>query len=139
MQSHFLNLKLFILSSGLLFQEHYNISQLLSELIRIGRDSISQYTEIEDPLLLTLERKDTVENLVTKMFEDLSKPTADSVIMAGIGILSSMMEIKRPVIEGMEELITPIDLERIANGMLNSYILQLLICLLYTSPSPRDS
>lgn len=106
------------------FQEHYNISQLLSELIRIGRDSISQYTETEDPLLLTLERKETVEKLVTTMFEDLTKPHADSIIMAGIGILSSMMEIKRPIIEGMEELITPIDLERIANGTQNIYLIR---------------
>ena len=36
---------------------HYNSSQLLGELLRIGRDSISQDVGIEeDPLLLTLEK-----------------------------------------------------------------------------------
>lgn len=98
-------------------ENHYNISQLLSELIRIGRDSISQCSETEDPLLLTFEKKETVEKLLDAMFTDSSGSNADSSVLAGITILSSLMEIKRPVIEGMEEFITQIDLERIANGI----------------------
>ena len=38
--------------------------------------------------------------------------------MAGVATFLSMMEVTRPVIEGMEEIITQNDLERIADGQL---------------------
>ena len=50
------------------------------------------------------------------MFEDGAQ-RSNSTILSGIATLSSMMEIKRPVIESAEELITPNDLERIARGL----------------------
>ncbi|XP_066935183.1 serine/threonine-protein phosphatase 6 regulatory subunit 3-like [Clytia hemisphaerica] len=98
-------------------EKHDNVSQLLCEVIKIGRDSISQYTEIEDPLLITLEKKETMQSLVGMMLEDQDGENSDSSIMAGVATFQSMMEITRPVIEGMEEIITPTDLERIANGI----------------------
>lgn len=99
-------------------EKHYNSSQLLSELVRIGRDSISQYTESEDdPLLVTLERKDTMEKLLSTIFQSPGELNSDSSVVHGICMLASMLEIRRPALEGMEELITPMDVERIARGV----------------------
>lgn len=50
------------------------------------------------------------------MLEDRDGPHSDSSIMAGVATFLSMMEVTRPVIEGMEEIITQSDLERIADG-----------------------
>lgn len=51
------------------------------------------------------------------MLEDRDGPHSDSSIMAGVATFLSMMEVTRPVIEGMEEIITQSDLERIADGV----------------------
>ena len=58
-----------------------------------------------------------MQSLVSMMLEDQEGENSDSSIMAGVATFQSMMEITRPVIEGMEEIITPTDLERIANGL----------------------
>jgi len=102
--------------------KHYYASQLLSELTRIGRDCISQYTESEDdPLLITLEKKDTANLLLDTMLNDLEKQAnSDSSIVNGVSTLLSMIEMKRPTVEGVEELITPMDVERIVQGVHNT-------------------
>ena len=65
---------------------------------------------------LNFLRKETMECLVKTMLEDRDGPHSDSSIMAGVATFLSMMEVTRPVIEGMEEIITQSDLERIADG-----------------------
>lgn len=77
---------------------------------------------------LPFHRRETVEKLLNKMFEDTSLPNSDSSVLSGIATLSSMMEVKRPVIEGAEELITPTDLERIAQGRL--FLFKIFTCVL---------
>lgn len=98
---------------------HCNSSQLLAELIRIGRDTISRSVGGEDdPLLVTLEKKETTDKLFSLMFENVEEAsTSDSTLVNGINIIISLLEIKRPVIEGAEELITEADIERIAQGV----------------------
>lgn len=61
-------------------------------------------------------RKETMECLVKTMLADREGANSDSSIMAGVATFLSMMEVTRPVIEGMEEIITQNDLERIADG-----------------------
>ncbi|XP_065668626.1 serine/threonine-protein phosphatase 6 regulatory subunit 3 isoform X2 [Hydra vulgaris] len=94
---------------------HYNAGQLLSELLRIGRDSMSQFEFDEDPLLRTLEKKETVEHLLNVMFNDLHGLYADSSMVNGITFLGSLIEVKRPEepTDGMEDIIHPIDHERL--------------------------
>ena len=57
-----------------------------------------------------------MESLAQTMMQDQEGPNSDSSVMAGVATLSSVMEITRPVIEGMEEIITPTHLEKMANG-----------------------
>lgn len=97
---------------------HYNVAQLLGDLIRIGRDTISQEVGAEeDPLLLTFESKDTIESLFSVILDNCELGNSDSTVVNGISIVNSLLEIKRPAIEGMEELITQKDVERIAQGV----------------------
>lgn len=100
--------------------KHFYAGQLLCELVHIGRESISQFLDadensVENPLLLTLENKEVIGSLLTVIFDGVDQPYSDSAILNGISVLSSLIEIKRPTIEGMEELI-PVDIERIAQG-----------------------
>ena len=52
------------------------------------------------------------------MFTEMEGTNTDSALVNGISIILSLLEIKRPIIEGAEELITEMDIERIAQGIL---------------------
>ena len=63
-------------------------------------------------------RKETVEQLLNVMFDDLHAPYADSSVVNGIVFLGSLIETKRSdePNDGMEEIILPIDQERLTKG-----------------------
>ena len=50
------------------------------------------------------------------MFDGPDEPNSDSSIINGIGVLSSLIEVKRNTIEGMEELMSPMDVDRVSQG-----------------------
>lgn len=58
-----------------------------------------------------------MEKLLSTIFQSPGELNSDSSVVHGICMLASMLEIRRPALEGMEELITPMDVERIARGM----------------------
>jgi len=101
-------------------------AQLLSELVHIGRDGMSSHfldseeQHVDNPLLCTLEKREVLEKLLTVMFGEASDTTeggtqnhhSEASVVNGISVLTSLIEIKRPIIEGMEELISPMEVEK---------------------------
>ncbi|XP_027886557.1 serine/threonine-protein phosphatase 6 regulatory subunit 2 isoform X6 [Xiphophorus couchianus] len=77
-----------------------NASQTLCDIIRLSRDQASQLQEISqpDPLLTVLESQECVEQLLQNMF---SGEMAESCIVSGIQVLLTLLEIRRPVVDGV--------------------------------------
>ncbi|XP_014854275.1 PREDICTED: serine/threonine-protein phosphatase 6 regulatory subunit 2-like isoform X1 [Poecilia mexicana] len=77
-----------------------NASQTLCDIIRLSRDQASQLQEISqpDPLLAVLESQECVEQLLQNMF---SGERAESCIVSGIQVLLTLLEIRRPVVDGV--------------------------------------
>lgn len=71
---------------------------------------------------LLFSRQETIEKLFSVIFDDVDHPNSDSSIVNGINTILSMIEIRRSTNEGMEELITPMDVERVAQGLYFSCI-----------------
>lgn len=68
-------------------------------------------------------RKGITEKLFSVMFTETEGTNSDSTLVNGISIIMSLLEVKRPIIEGAEELITEMDIERIAQGILRRIII----------------
>ncbi|XP_030586521.1 serine/threonine-protein phosphatase 6 regulatory subunit 2-like isoform X2 [Archocentrus centrarchus] len=77
-----------------------NASQTLCDIIRLSRDQASQLQEISqpDPLLAVLESQECVEQLLQNMF---SGERTESCIVNGIQVLLTLLEIRRPVVDGV--------------------------------------
>uniref|UniRef100_A0A673WIS2 Protein phosphatase 6, regulatory subunit 3 n=1 Tax=Salmo trutta TaxID=8032 RepID=A0A673WIS2_SALTR len=74
---------------------HSNASQSLCEIIRLSRDQMFQVQGCSepDPLLATLEKQETVEQLLSNIFD---KEKNDSAIVSVIQILLTLFETRRP-------------------------------------------
>ncbi|KAJ8340092.1 hypothetical protein SKAU_G00347250 [Synaphobranchus kaupii] len=85
---------------------HSNASQSLCEIIRLSRDQLFQMqSSLEpDPLLATLEKKETVEQLLFNIFD---KEKSESAIVSVIQILLTLFETRRPAFEGHLDADTP--------------------------------
>uniref|UniRef100_A0A3Q3J516 Protein phosphatase 6, regulatory subunit 3 n=1 Tax=Monopterus albus TaxID=43700 RepID=A0A3Q3J516_MONAL len=81
---------------------HSNASQSLCEIIRLSRDQMFQVQGCSepDPLLATLEKQETVEQLLSNIF---SKEKNESAIVSVIQILLTLFETRRPAFEGHME------------------------------------
>ncbi|XP_026220988.1 serine/threonine-protein phosphatase 6 regulatory subunit 2 isoform X3 [Anabas testudineus] len=77
-----------------------NASQTLCDIIRLSRDQANQLQEISqaDPLLTVLESQECVEQLLQNMF---SGERTESCIVNGIQVLLTLLEIRRPVVDGV--------------------------------------
>lgn len=77
-----------------------NASQTLCDIIRLSRDQANQLQEISqpDPLLTVLESQECVEQLLQNMF---SAECTESCIVNGIQVLLTLLEIRRPVVDGV--------------------------------------
>lgn len=77
-----------------------NASQTLCDIIRLSRDQANQLQEMSqpDPLLTVLESQECVEQLLQNMF---SGETTESCIINGIQVLLTLLEIRRPVVDGV--------------------------------------
>ncbi|XP_070545251.1 serine/threonine-protein phosphatase 6 regulatory subunit 3-like isoform X8 [Ptychodera flava] len=103
--------------------KHSNASLTVCELIRLGREQMSQYQETadEDPLLATIEQKETVSMLMNYM---LHEEKSESALANGVAILLSLTEFKKcgqgyfwySRLDGQEQL-TALDAERLAKGV----------------------
>ncbi|XP_076799633.1 serine/threonine-protein phosphatase 6 regulatory subunit 3-like isoform X1 [Clavelina lepadiformis] len=98
---------------------HCNSAQSLCDIIRLSREHMytMQESAQEDPLLATLERKETVQLLLKHMFD---YGINESVIINGISVLLALLEIRRPAPFGFPEMapeLTQLDVERLACGV----------------------
>uniref|UniRef100_A0A667Z6Y5 Protein phosphatase 6 regulatory subunit 2 n=1 Tax=Myripristis murdjan TaxID=586833 RepID=A0A667Z6Y5_9TELE len=77
-----------------------NASQTLCDIIRLSRDQANQLQEISepDPLLAALESQECVGQLLQNMF---SGERTESCIVNGIQVLLTLLEIRRPVVDGV--------------------------------------
>ncbi|XP_049579992.1 serine/threonine-protein phosphatase 6 regulatory subunit 2 isoform X1 [Syngnathus scovelli] len=77
-----------------------NASQTLCDIIRLSRDQANQLQEMSqpDPLLTVLESQECVERLLRNMF---SGDRTESCIINGIQVLLTLLEIRRPVVDGV--------------------------------------
>ncbi|KAM6973496.1 serine/threonine-protein phosphatase 6 regulatory subunit 3 [Aplochiton taeniatus] len=78
---------------------HSNASQSLCEIIRLSRDQMFQVQGCSepDPLLATLEKQETVEQLLSNIFD---REKNESAIVSVIQILLTLFETRRPAFEG---------------------------------------
>ncbi|XP_064193173.1 serine/threonine-protein phosphatase 6 regulatory subunit 3-like isoform X1 [Anguilla rostrata] len=86
--------------------KHSNASQSLCEIIRLSRDQLFQVqSSLEpDPLLATLEKQETVEQLLSNIFD---QEKSESAIVSVIQILLTLFETRRPAFEGHLDADTP--------------------------------
>ncbi|KAM6223554.1 serine/threonine-protein phosphatase 6 regulatory subunit 1 [Rhynchocyon petersi] len=80
--------------------QHSNASQSLCDIIRLSREQMIQVQDSPepDPLLTTLEKQETIEQLLSNMFEG---EQSQSVIVNGIQVLLTLLEPRRPRSESM--------------------------------------
>uniref|UniRef100_F6UNS9 Uncharacterized protein n=1 Tax=Ciona intestinalis TaxID=7719 RepID=F6UNS9_CIOIN len=98
---------------------HCNSAQSLCDIIRLSREHMYTLQESaqDDPLLNTLERKETVQLLLKHMFDG---GISESVTINGISVLLALLEIRRPAPFGFPEMapeLTQLDVERLACGV----------------------
>eukprot|EP00062_Callorhinchus_milii_P023530 gi/632982470/ref/XP_007908154.1/ PREDICTED: serine/threonine-protein phosphatase 6 regulatory subunit 1 [Callorhinchus milii] len=76
--------------------QHSNASQSLCDIIRLSREQMIQIQDSPEPdqLLATLEKQETIEQLLSNMFEDGERD--ESVIVNGIQVLLTLLETRRP-------------------------------------------
>ncbi|XP_023592142.1 serine/threonine-protein phosphatase 6 regulatory subunit 1 isoform X2 [Trichechus manatus latirostris] len=103
--------------------QHSNASQSLCDIIRLSREQMIQVQDSPepDPLLSTLEKQETIEQLLSNMFEG---EQSQSVIVNGIQVLLTLLEPRRPRSESMtmNNFFCSVDgqLELLAQGTLES-------------------
>ncbi|XP_023399347.2 serine/threonine-protein phosphatase 6 regulatory subunit 1 isoform X2 [Loxodonta africana] len=103
--------------------QHSNASQSLCDIIRLSREQMIQVQDSPepDPLLVTLEKQETIEQLLSNMFEG---EQSQSVIVNGIQVLLTLLEPRRPRSESMtmNNFFCSVDgqLELLAQGTLES-------------------
>ncbi|XP_037675395.1 serine/threonine-protein phosphatase 6 regulatory subunit 1 isoform X3 [Choloepus didactylus] len=84
--------------------QHSNAAQSLCDIIRLSREQMVQVQDSPEPdqLLATLEKQETIEQLLSNMFEGEQNP---SVIINGIQVLLTLLEPRRPSVDGQLELL----------------------------------
>ncbi|XP_075392681.1 serine/threonine-protein phosphatase 6 regulatory subunit 1 isoform X2 [Tenrec ecaudatus] len=103
--------------------QHSNASQSLCDIIRLSREQMIQGQDSPepDPLLGTLEKQETIEQLLSNMFEG---EQSQSVIINGIQVLLTLLEPRRPRSEAttMNNFFCSVDgqLELLAQGALDN-------------------
>ncbi|XP_069314301.1 serine/threonine-protein phosphatase 6 regulatory subunit 1 [Eulemur rufifrons] len=103
--------------------QHSNASQSLCDIIRLSREQMIQVQDSPEPdqLLATLEKQETIEQLLSNMFEGEQSP---SVLVSGIQVLLTLLEPRRPRSESvtMNNFFSSVDgqLELLAQGALDS-------------------
>ncbi|XP_036130745.1 serine/threonine-protein phosphatase 6 regulatory subunit 1 isoform X2 [Molossus molossus] len=102
--------------------QHSNASQSLCDIIRLSREQVIQVQDSPepDPLLTTLEKQETIEQLLSNMLEGELNP---SVLVSGIQVLLTLLEPRRPrsesvvvnnffsSVDGQLELLAPAPLD----------------------------
>ncbi|XP_055001956.1 serine/threonine-protein phosphatase 6 regulatory subunit 1 isoform X2 [Sorex araneus] len=80
--------------------QHSNASQSLCDIIRLSREQMIQVQETPEPdqLLATLEKQETIEQLLSNMLEGEQSP---SVLVNGVQVLLTLLEPRRPRSESM--------------------------------------
>ncbi|XP_004405091.1 PREDICTED: serine/threonine-protein phosphatase 6 regulatory subunit 1 [Odobenus rosmarus divergens] len=75
--------------------QHSNASQSLCDIIRLSREQMIQAQDSPEPdqLLATLEKQETIEQLLSNMLEG---EQSQSVIVSGIQVLLTLLEPRRP-------------------------------------------
>ncbi|XP_036288403.1 serine/threonine-protein phosphatase 6 regulatory subunit 1 isoform X3 [Pipistrellus kuhlii] len=75
--------------------QHSNASQSLCDIIRLSREQVIQVQDSPEPdqLLATLERQETIEQLLSNMLEGQLNP---SVLVNGVQVLLTLLEPQRP-------------------------------------------
>ncbi|XP_013364694.1 PREDICTED: serine/threonine-protein phosphatase 6 regulatory subunit 1 isoform X1 [Chinchilla lanigera] len=105
--------------------QHSNASQSLCDIIRLSREQMMQGQDSPEPdqLLATLEKQETIEQLLSNMFE--GEPS-QSVLVSGIQVLLTLLEPRRPRSESvtMSNFFSSVDgqLELLAQGALDSAV-----------------
>ncbi|XP_049756160.1 serine/threonine-protein phosphatase 6 regulatory subunit 1 isoform X4 [Elephas maximus indicus] len=96
--------------------QHSNASQSLCDIIRLSREQMIQVQDSPepDPLLVTLEKQETIEQLLSNMFEG---EQSQSVIVNGIQVLLTLLEPRRPSVDGQLELLAQGTLESPASSI----------------------
>ncbi|KAL2762760.1 serine/threonine-protein phosphatase 6 regulatory subunit 1 [Daubentonia madagascariensis] len=103
--------------------QHSNASQSLCDIIRLSREQMIQVQDSPEPdqLLATLEKQETIEQLLSNMFEGEQSP---SVLVSGIQVLLTLLEPRRSRSESvtMNNFFSSMDgqLELLAQGALDS-------------------
>lgn len=80
--------------------QHSNASQSLCDIIRLSREQMIQVQDTPEPdqLLATLEKQETIEQLLSNMLEGEQSP---SVLVSGVQVLLTLLEPRRPRSESM--------------------------------------
>ncbi|XP_027628391.1 serine/threonine-protein phosphatase 6 regulatory subunit 1 isoform X1 [Tupaia chinensis] len=105
--------------------QHSNAAQSLCDIIRLSREQTSHVQDSPEPdqLLATLEKQETVEQLLSNMFEGAPSP---SVVVSGVQVLLTLLEPRRPRSESatMNNFFSSVDgqLELLAQGALESTV-----------------
>ncbi|XP_072889784.1 serine/threonine-protein phosphatase 6 regulatory subunit 3-like isoform X2 [Hemitrygon akajei] len=90
--------------------QHSNASQSLCDIIRLSREQMIQIQDSPEPdqLLATLEKQETIKQLLSNMFDGEKN---ESVIVNGIQVLLTLLETRRPRSDlgGMSGLFCNID------------------------------
>ncbi|XP_021342172.1 serine/threonine-protein phosphatase 6 regulatory subunit 3-like isoform X4 [Mizuhopecten yessoensis] len=108
---------------------HCNAAQSLCDIVRLGREQLSQLQDKPepDPLLNTVEMEETVSDLLSNM---LDTERNESVIVNGLSVIQTLLEFRKQGPEGSTEHISTLDTERLAQGVSN--------VLLAITPRLRD-
>uniref|UniRef100_A0A673UP54 Protein phosphatase 6 regulatory subunit 1 n=1 Tax=Suricata suricatta TaxID=37032 RepID=A0A673UP54_SURSU len=90
--------------------QHSNASQSLCDIIRLSREQMIQVQDSPEPdqLLATLEKQETIEQLLSNMLEG---EQSQSVIVSGVQVLLTLLEPRRPSMEGQLELLAQATLD----------------------------
>ncbi|XP_008844891.1 serine/threonine-protein phosphatase 6 regulatory subunit 1 [Nannospalax galili] len=103
--------------------QHSNASQSLCDIIRLSREQMIQGQDSTEPdqLLATLEKQETIEQLLSNMFEG---EQSQSVLVSGIQVLLTLLEPRRPRSDSvtMNNFFSSVDgqLELLAQGALDN-------------------
>lgn len=96
---------------------HCNAAQSLCDIVRLGREQFIQQQDISepDPLLVTMEQKDTVAQLLSNMFDSEKN---ESVLVNGLNVIHTLLEVRRQGSDLSDQLPNG-DPDRITQGINN--------------------
>lgn len=102
-----------------------NASQALCDLIKTSRDHMSQLQETAypDPLLSTIENKETLTTLLDHMLHEVHLNSSSDALVGGVCVLLTLLEVNKSNSESpfanveLGEPVTALDAERLAHGV----------------------